>query len=184
MITATQSSTLHRFRGLLFLASVLFGVFLISVIASSDNRMIPATPSPLESPSPALVAVNSADEAQVRAFVAEFGTKFQLVPTTADKKIFQAAVEKEYGDFISSQLLEYWKQNPDRTPGKTASGFVPTRIEVTSVNADDAETYEVIGYVVETTGVAADKPVEEPMMAVVERQNGAWTITSFVQSDL
>ncbi len=185
MLTATQASTVLRRRGWIFLAVALLGAALIAAAAFNDNRpAVPAVSEQASAPSPAPVIGNAADEAQVRAFVTEFGTKLVLVPTSADQKTFQAAVVKEYGDFVVPSLLEYWKQNPDRTPGKAASSSAPSGIEITSVSADDTDTYEVIGYVVETTNAANDPAIMEPMMAVVKRIGGKWTIVSFEQSDL
>lgn len=185
MLTATQASIVSRRRGGIFLAVVLLGAILIAVAAFNNNRpTVPAVSEQTSAPSLAPAIGNAADEAQVRAFVTEFGAKLALVPTSADQKAFQAAVVKEYGDFVAPSLLEYWKQNPDRAPGKDASSPAPSGIEITSVSADDADTYEVIGYVVETTNVATDPAIMEPMMAVVKRIGGKWTIVSFEQSDL
>lgn len=185
MLTATQASTVSRRRGGIFLAVVLLGAILVAVAAFNDNRpAVPAVSEQVSAPSPAPVIGNAADEAQVRAFVTEFGAKLALVPTSADQKTFQTAVVKEYGDFVAPSLLEYWKQNPDRAPGKATSSPAPSGIEITSVSADDADTYEVIGYVVETTNAADDPAIMEPMMAVVKRISGKWTIVSFEQSDL
>ncbi len=118
----------------------------------------------------------------VLGVVNSFGTNMRQVSLMDERPAVAAAIEKNYGPLVSSQLLKKWSVNPETAPGRLVSSPWPERIEITSAERDRSGVYTVRGNVVELTskevtegGIAGSYPV----VLRVEKRNGAWVITDF-----
>jgi hypothetical protein len=127
----------------------------------------------------ASLPVSNADDTDVRAFVTDFGGKLKNVSLLAPDVTEQIA--REYGTYVSPELLSLWQSQPNAAPGRQTSSPWPDRIEVFAVTPTDAGTYKVEGNVIEIT--SADTPLEPaavyPVTLTVQKHGTAWVITAF-----
>lgn len=125
------------------------------------------------------------DEDAARAVVEEFGTRLQKVSVLADKTMAADAIAREYGDLVAPALLTEWQNDPTQAPGRVTSSPWPDHIQITSVERESRSRYLIEGDIVEVSneggmsGVVAEA-VRRPVSISVEKQAGAWRITSVV----
>jgi len=122
------------------------------------------------------------DESEaVRDSVIEFGTKLKMVSLLATDEHVAAAMDAQYAEYVSPELLTYWKSGGSSRLGRLTSSPSPDRIEVTEVTRQLDNTYTVEGTIIETT--SADDPLysvaaTQPVRLVLEKIDGKWLIVS------
>ena len=155
---------------------VLIGAALVVVVSLIGcTTTSPGTPT---LPAPGYPA----EEAEIRALVEHFGRRLQAVSLLSPSAAQE--MQQQYAEFVSPNLLEAWKDNPARAPGRLVSSPWPDRIEVTTVTKESSDKYVLTGSVVELTsvevvsgGVAARIPVR----IVVQNDQGDWAISEYVE---
>jgi hypothetical protein len=99
------------------------------------------------------------EDAEVRAFVMEFGAKLQMVSVLAPEAELKAALESYYGPYVSPSLLrDLASAGPDAIGRQTSSPY-PERIEIAEVRKTAPRSYVVEGTVVEIAGTASSTEV-------------------------
>lgn len=127
----------------------------------------------------------SSEEAEVREVVKDFGKKLKMVSLSAPADDVRREIEAQYGEFISADLLDAWKSEPSRAPGRFASSPWPDRIEISGMEKDPEGAYEVGGLVVElssTEQVSGGVAAQYPVGLKLRKQDGRWVITGFVKA--
>jgi hypothetical protein len=86
-------------------------------------------------------------------------------------------IEENYKDFLTPELLDQWKANPNEAIGRLTSSPWPDRIEVLGVIPSGSNKFEVLGNMVEVTsqtGAEITKPIEISVIKVDEN----WLISN------
>ncbi len=124
------------------------------------------------------------DEPQVRATVAAFGKRLQIVSLLGPKEHVAAAMQSAYGSYIAPQLLTEWLNDPLHAPGRRTSSPWPDHIDIKSVTKVGETKYDVQGEIVDVDnegGGIGEMPTEAARRAVamrLERSGDAWRITA------
>lgn len=120
-------------------------------------------------------------ERAARTAVTEFGTKLQNVPLAGEADIVVNAITENYTPYVTEELLELWKKNPEEAPGRETSSPWPDSIEIAHVS-EQGEGYVITGSVVLMTsveetqgGVAGMVPI---VMQVIPTDSG-WKIAVY-----
>ncbi len=113
--------------------------------------------------------------------VVEFGTKLQMVSLLAPAAEVAAAMDAHYKNYVSAELLTYWKSGADSRLGRYTSSPFPQRIEVVEVVRQPDNTYKVEGNIIEIT--SADDPLRnvaavQPVTLILEKIGGKWLVVS------
>ena len=123
------------------------------------------------------------DEIAIRLLIEEFGQKLKSVSLQAPQEIVAQSIEENYKDFVTSELLSLWQNDPSLAPGRITSSPWPERIEIDEIQKIDENNYLVKGRIIEITsveavegGAAAEREVE----ITVEKVNGKWLISNLV----
>jgi hypothetical protein len=120
------------------------------------------------------------DEMDVRVLVEAFGKTLQKVSLLAPKDIVTASIEENYGDYVTPELLQKWKADPQSAPGRMVSSPWPDRIDVLRTEISDKNQYTIYGEVIEVTGVElanGGAAAKRPVMIVVQKVNDRWLIS-------
>ena len=123
-------------------------------------------------------------EEQVSNTIIGFGKVMQNVSLSASKSVVVKAIQDNYTNFVSPDLLASWVANPTIAPGRSTSSPWPDRIEISKLihNQDGSYTAQsnvvemtsrelVIGGVADIYGVTIN----------VKEINGKWLITQFTR---
>jgi len=119
------------------------------------------------------------DVESVKSLITNFGEKLKMVSILAPEDILMKSIEENYSEYISTNLLEKWKQDPKSAPGRLTSSPWPDRIEILDLEKVSENEYEVTGEIVEVTstdqsnGKATSKI---PVVLKVINDNGKWVI--------
>jgi len=120
-------------------------------------------------------------DAEVRAFVVDFGSRLKNVSLLATSSASQ--IETQYGTYLTPTLLADWKAHTDHALGRQTSSPWPDRIEVVSVSPRGDNLYVVEGNVIEIT--SADAPnapaAVYPVTVTLQKDADAWHINSVVK---
>ena len=122
------------------------------------------------------------EEGAVRYVVESFGKRLQSVSIPSPDAA--QAIREQYAEWISLELLEAWTEEPSRAPGRIVSSPWPDHIEITALVKEGADRYAVTGFVVEITSVELGNggaAAKIPVHLVVEKQEGRWLITGYVE---
>jgi hypothetical protein len=84
----------------------------------------------------------------VRDAVERFGERLRRVSLLAPESLLVREIETAYAPFVTSRLLETWKSDPSRAPGRQTSSPWPARLEVRSVQAVDDDVCRVAAEIV------------------------------------
>jgi hypothetical protein len=118
-------------------------------------------------------------EVEIKTLVADFGQRLKLVSLLSTSTL-ATDMDRHYGEFLSPELLQAWKANPDAALGRLTSSPWPDRIEIVGVAPAGNNIYTVEGNVIEIT--SADTPLKPagvyPITLTVEERGGALSITS------
>src|SRR5690606_35621366 len=93
--------------------------------------------------------IEKSDLTAVADLVETFGGKLQLVSLQAPEDIVSRSIQENYGEYVSSELLEKWLKDPETAPGRRLSSPWPDRIEIQSIDNLADNAYEVKGEIIE-----------------------------------
>ena len=121
----------------------------------------------------------SRDMAQVSQLVTSFGAYEKSISPLGPVETARSDIQQNYGQFVTSDLLQQWRADPTHAPGRLTSSPWPDRIEIDSVSPQGAG-YIVSGHIIMMT--SAGKSGEVPVVLLVLRENGAWKIAAYQES--
>lgn len=122
----------------------------------------------------------------VEGLVIEFGKQLKKVPLLGPKDILIKNIEENYSEFVSAQLLNKWKDNPQTAPGRFTSSPWPDRIEVSYIGKTSENQYEVKGVIIEVTSTdlsAEDVDSKIPIVLKIINNRGKWVIDDIIIHD-
>lgn len=120
-----------------------------------------------------------ADLQQVAARVEEFGKRLSFVSLAAEPAEILSALDEHYADLVSKDLLDAWKKDPSKAPGRFASSPWPDRIAVSETIANEDGTITVHGSLIELTSDPESPPQAYVITALLKKYFGNWLITEF-----
>lgn len=118
-------------------------------------------------------------EEAVRNLVTGFGERLKLVSLLAPEEQVVKDMEEHYKDFISSSLMEKWKEDPSKALGRLTSSPWPERIDIISIEKISDKEYRVEGEIVEVTSTEAetdDAASKTEITLTVIKDNDRWVI--------
>ena len=85
-------------------------------------------------------------------------------------------ITEHYGDYVHSELLMEWVNDPQIAPGRLTSSPWPERIEILSLEKLSKNIYRVQGKIIEVTSASTD---EKPVTILVKKNaEGRWLIAA------
>ncbi len=120
------------------------------------------------------------DEQDVRTLVEAFGKTLQKVSLSGSKDMVAASIEENYGDYVTSELLQKWQADPQSAPGRVVSSPWPDCIDIMRTEMIDKNQYTVYGEVIEVTSVElanGGAAAKRPVTLVVQKVNDRWLIS-------
>ncbi|MBZ2174265.1 copper amine oxidase N-terminal domain-containing protein [Schnuerera sp. xch1] len=130
--------------------------------------------------------VNVSEINNVENLVKDFGKKLQMVSLLAPKDIVVKSIEENYGEFVSSTLLEKWKNDPENAPGRLTSSPWPDRIEVLDTEKVSEDEYQVKGEIIEVTSIEKENggaAAKQPITISAIKDNNRWVIDEIAIGD-
>lgn len=116
--------------------------------------------------------------------IGEFGERLRLVSLLSDDVI--SAIQANYSEYVTPQLLSKWQEDPKNAPGRLVSSPWPDHIEIKSIEKRAEGHYKIEGYIVELTsaevannGAAAKRAVA----LTVQYSDGQWLIDDVTLGD-
>ncbi len=125
---------------------------------------------------------NAAEEAEIRDLVENFGKRLQDVSLQSPSA--PQEMQKQYSAFVSPTLLEMWKDNVSKAPGRIVSSPWPDRIEITTLVKEGSDRYVMTGMVVELTSaevVGGGAAAKIPVRIAVQKGPKGWLITEYAE---
>lgn len=122
---------------------------------------------------------NLSDEETVKDVVTRFGSKLQNVSLLADKKDVKKAMEENYKEFVTEDLLDKWMEEPGGAPGRLTSSPWPDRIEISGIKKLKDDSYQVKGEIIEITSEEKDKneaASKRSISLILKKVNDRWLI--------
>ncbi|MDF2678613.1 MAG: hypothetical protein K0Q97_2967, partial [Bacillota bacterium] len=117
---------------------------------------------------------------EIENLVIEFGKKLKNVSLLAPKDVLYQSMDENYAKYITDDLLQKWKSDPQNALGKLVSSPWPERIDIKGIEKINESEYIVKGFIIELTsneieygGIAAKRPVE---LNVINSDN-KWVIS-------
>jgi hypothetical protein len=108
-----------------------------------------------------------------------FGNKLQRVSLQAPKNAVIKSIQENYSEFVSQALIDDWKSDPFKAPGRLTSSPWPERIEILSIEKLLDDSYQVNGKIIEITSVdMADGGFSAscPLNLLVKKTGEKWLI--------
>jgi hypothetical protein len=157
--------------------STVLGIFVsVLVVAGvwyAYTHPLPATPS----------VSSNAEESAVRNVVTEFGAKLQMVPLLASTTARKAAMESQYGPYVTPELIAAWAPEGSEALGRYASSPWPEKIDIVEVRPE-GKNFVVEGNVIEVVpsgATSTEAAAVYPITLTLEQRSGQWLITSAVK---
>lgn len=126
------------------------------------------------------------DVQDVRALVEAFGKNLKMVSLIAPKDVAAKSIEEYYKDYVTPELLQKWKDDPQSTPGRMVSSPWPERIDILGMETGEKDQYTVYGEIIEVTSVELAKggaAAKRPVTIVVQKINGHYLISSVTMGE-
>ena len=127
--------------------------------------------------------VSSVDEeTEISNVVENFGKRLGAVSLLSPDAAQE--IQTQYAEFVSPALLEIWVNDVLEAPGRMVSSPWPDHIEITGMSKEDANQYEVTGFIVEMTStevVGGGAAAKIPVRILVERRQGRWLIADYAE---
>jgi len=126
------------------------------------------------------------DVENVKSLVTNFGEKLKMVSVLAPEDILLESIEENYSEYISTNLLEKWKQDPQSVPGRLTSSPWPDRIDILNLEKVSEDEYEITGEIVEVTSTnqSSDEATSKiPVILKVINDNGKWVIDDIMMNN-
>lgn len=144
----------------------------------------PAAPGVGEQPNGGSEESSVDEERAVRGVVERFGARLQSVPLSVpDENVIAKQIRKEYGPFVTPELLESWTTNPRNAPGRAVSSPWPEEIKILEAREVEEGLFRVEGKVIYMSsaeiaqgGVAARERV---VLSVRKGRDGTWRISEY-----
>ena len=95
------------------------------------------------------VVMQNTETAEVTALVEGFGAKLKSVYLTSPPEIVRQDITEHYGDYVHSELLMEWVNDPQIAPGRLTSSPWPERIEILSMEKLSNNICRVQGKIIE-----------------------------------
>src|SRR5574341_746655 len=154
-----------------------------SAHTSSNTATVPIVTrtTPTSTP-PQTTANNTAEEAEIRDLVENFGKRLQAVPLLSSDAAQE--IQKQYSEFVSPALLDIWMNDVSKAPGRIVSSPWPDRIEITTLAKEGSDRCVITGFVVEVTSmevVNGGAAAKIPVRVVVQKGQGRWLITEYAE---
>ena len=123
---------------------------------------------------------------QIQNLVKSFGENLKMVSLMAPEDIVKDSLKENYGEFVSTALLEKWQNDPVNAPGRVSSSPWPERIDIELVEKLSDSEYTVNGNIIEMTsvemtqgGISASKPVT----LNIEKIEDKWLIDDVIKGE-
>ena len=154
----------------LIFISLIFVSILTGCINGGDTQL-----KVQESP----VEIDETNKSIVISIVKDFGDRLKRVSLLAPRDILEKNMTENYGDLVSSELLNKWIKDPLNAPGRLTSSPWPDRIEIIKIEKISEYVYKVSGKIIEITskemtsgGIAASRPIT----LIVKKVKDKWVI--------
>lgn len=124
------------------------------------------------------------EETQVSNTITGFGKVMQNVSLSAPKSTVVKAIQDNYANFVSVDLLASWVANPSIAPGRLTSSPWPDRIEISKLIRNQDGSYTAQSNVVELTSkelVVGGVADIYGVTIIIKEINGKWLITQFTK---
>lgn len=120
------------------------------------------------------------DAASAKSVVEAFGGTLKNVPLSGEPALVRTAIEENYAQFVTAELLAQWLANPKTAPGRLTSSPSPDRIGVASV-VEQGRGRIVTGEVIMVTSADAEGETTDtvPFVAQVIPTDGGWRIAAY-----
>lgn len=117
------------------------------------------------------------DEQSVRNVVEDFGRALKNVNLLASDVSSQ--MDSNYGNLVTQDLLNSWKDDPRVAPGRLTSSPWPDRIEISTINRMTNDSYRVDGKIIEVTSSDSQgRPANTRNISlIVNRYDTKWLIS-------
>ncbi|HET6680637.1 MAG TPA: hypothetical protein VFG84_05510 [Gemmatimonadaceae bacterium] len=151
--------------------------FLLACSAGDDASVSNAGDSAL------FAAQRSCTAPVVRELVEKFGEHLERVSLLAPPDLLAGVLRREYGPFVTSDLLARWIADPRRAPGREVSSPWPDRVEVTSVQQAGEDSCRLEADVIYTTsadtvaGAGVSSPRERVVIGL--HYDAGWRISTW-----
>ncbi len=128
--------------------------------------------------------VSNIEQQIVESAVKGFGSRLKSVSLLSPSDVLATSMDKEYGDFVSKELISEWKKDPSAAIGRNVSSPWPEEIRVVTIDQLSYDKYSVTGNVVEVnsdylqTGEIASV---YPVKIQLEKKGGKWLITQLAK---
>lgn len=122
------------------------------------------------------------DEERIRYVIESFGKRLQNVSLQSPNAT--QILQEQYAEWVSSDLLGIWMNDPSKAPGRIVSSPWPDRIEINTLTKEDPDRYVATGFVVEVTSmevVSGGTAAKIPVRIVVQKDQGRWLITEYAE---
>lgn len=122
---------------------------------------------------------NEGNQLLIENIVKEFGSKLKNVSLLAPKIVVENSMKDNYSNLVRKELIENWVKNPLEAPGRLTSSPWPDKIEVINIKEMTKYSYEVRGYIAETTSIdKQDNSITStiPITIIVKNINNNWLI--------
>lgn len=122
----------------------------------------------------------------VENIVKGFGEKLRMVSLTAPEDVIKDSMEEHYCGFISSGLIEEWKNDTQNAPGRVTSSPWPERIEIIETKRISEYEYEVKGEIIEVATIDVNNNWivgKQTITLSIEKENDSWLITDAAIGD-
>ncbi|MCR6546852.1 hypothetical protein [Dehalobacterium formicoaceticum] len=123
--------------------------------------------------------IEESEESEVLALVEGFGHQMQKVSLLARENTLRQTMEENYGDYVSTALIEKWSKDPQYAPGRLTSSPWPDRIEVQYTERMGEELYKVEGIIIEITSQEKEQSgtaARRPITLIVKNTSSGWQI--------
>lgn len=123
-----------------------------------------------------IFSMKNAETAEVTALVEGFGEKLKSVYLTSPPEIVRQDIAENYGDYVQSELLLEWLNDPQKAPGRLTSSPWPERIEISLLEKLSKDIYRVHGQIIEVTSAST---AEKPATILLKKSAaGPWLIAA------
>ncbi len=114
------------------------------------------------------------------AVLTAFGTKLKNVSLLNDDAALNAAIEEQYGPYVTAPLLADWKTNHAHVPGRHTSSPFPDRLAVESMTTQGTSRIVNGEVILVTNDEKAGESVDTvPFVAQVVQTSAGWKIAAY-----
>jgi membrane-bound inhibitor of C-type lysozyme len=122
----------------------------------------------------------NANKANITQTVTSFGNNLQNVSLLGPKA--SSSMAKQYGPYVTANLLSDWQKNPSSAPGRKASNPYPDHITISNIEPGGV-VYSVNGQIVfmdSHSATGAGNTATKNFTMTMSKRNNKWLIASFM----